>query len=322
MTKNLICAFEFKSGSKPLPLDAENIFSTQAKNTWRWLHFERTGPEVHDWLVKEIGLSESIAHSLLAEETRPRVQAVKGGHVLNLRGVNLNPDASPEDMVAVRIWVDKQRVISLRKPKIAALQAIREDCINGKGPASIGDFLTQLVVGLIQRKAPVIADLDDTLDALEELQIEVPSIEHRNQLGALRRRAITLKRFLAPQREALMNFSLMEADWLGSNHAQLIREAHDQTARMVEALDAIRERAGLLHEEFSSQMAERNNRNSYVLTVIAAIFLPLGFLTGLLGVNVGGMPGVDNPWAFLWVTFLIIVLGILEFVILKWMRWI
>ena len=69
-------------------------------------------------------------------------------------------------------------------------------------------------------------------------------------------------------------------------------------------------------------MAERMNRNMYVLTIVAAIFLPLGLLTGLLGINVGGIPGSDNPLAFLIVCALIVGVGVLEYALLRLLRWI
>ncbi len=59
----------------------------------------------------------------------------------------------------------------------------------------------------------------------------------------------------------------------------------------------------------------------YVLSVIAAIFLPLGFLTGLLGINVGGIPGADNPEAF-WLfgagLFCLVLIEVFIFKKLKW----
>jgi len=63
------------------------------------------------------------------------------------------------------------------------------------------------------------------------------------------------------------------------------------------------------------------NKNMYVLSVVAAIFLPLGFLTGLLGINVGGMPGADNTDAF-WIFcgLLVIVVG-LQVLLFKKMKW-
>ena len=59
--------------------------------------------------------------------------------------------------------------------------------------------------------------------------------------------------------------------------------------------------------------AETMNRQMLILSVVAAIFLPLGLITGLLGINVGGIPGADNPWAFAIVCVLLVVLGALQF---------
>ncbi|EHQ58317.1 Mg2+/Co2+ transporter [gamma proteobacterium HIMB55] len=63
------------------------------------------------------------------------------------------------------------------------------------------------------------------------------------------------------------------------------------------------------------------NRKTYVFTIVAVIFLPLGFLTGLLGVNVGGVPGLEEPTAFVWLILacLAISLGMLAF--FRWRRW-
>ena len=64
------------------------------------------------------------------------------------------------------------------------------------------------------------------------------------------------------------------------------------------------------------------NRTMYALSVIAGIFLPLGLLTGLLGINVGGMPGVENGWAF-WITCaLLVVLAAAEVWLFRRLKWI
>jgi Mg2+ and Co2+ transporter CorA len=58
----------------------------------------------------------------------------------------------------------------------------------------------------------------------------------------------------------------------------------------------------IVQEELNSRLSEQMNRAMYTLSIVAAIFLPLGLLTGLLGINVGGIPGTESPWAFLVVT--------------------
>jgi zinc transporter len=56
--------------------------------------------------------------------------------------------------------------------------------------------------------------------------------------------------------------------------------------------------------------------------VVAAVLLPPSLITGLLGINVGGMPGADNPWSFWLVILVLVILAIVEVVILRRLRWI
>jgi zinc transporter len=91
--------------------------------------------------------------------------------------------------------------------------------------------------------------------------------------------------------------------------------------RHLEDLDAIRERVAVTQEELQSRLAEQQNVRMYVLSIVAAIFLPLGFLTGLLGINVGGIPGADNPLAFgMFMGFLVLLLAaqLIYFRVKKW----
>jgi zinc transporter len=67
---------------------------------------------------------------------------------------------------------------------------------------------------------------------------------------------------------------------------------------MVEDLDAARDGAAVTQEELASRQAEMINKRLYVLSIVAAIFLPLGLVTGVLGVNLGGIPGSDWPYGF------------------------
>ena len=75
----------------------------------------------------------------------------------------------------------------------------------------------------------------------------------------------------------------------------------------------------VLVDELRGRALAASERTSYLLTIVAAIFLPLGFLTGLLGINVGGMPGVDDPHAFWAVVFL--CGGILLLMLLLFRKW-
>ena len=110
--------------------------------------------------------------------------------------------------------------------------------------------------------------------------------------------AIKLRRYLAPQYEALALLQTEQADWITNVQRTRIGEVKNRVARYLEDLEAERERAGVVHDQILKRLAEQTNSNMYVLSLVAAIFLPLNLLTGLFGLSVGGVPGVGEPWGF------------------------
>ena len=101
-----------------------------------------------------------------------------------------------------------------------------------------------------------------------------------------------------------------------------IREIVSHLQRFLANLDSYRERAMVIREEINNQVAERMNKAMYMLSVVTGVFLPLGFLTGLLGINVGGMPGVENRWAFWIVCTLLAMVSATSYTIFRRKKWI
>lgn len=263
-----------------------------------WIHLDYTGTAAREWLYAESGIDEVMLDALTAEETRPRSLVHQGGMLIILRGVNLNPNTDPEDMVSIRFWIDGQRIVSVRRRRVMAIDDLRQAALAGNGPRGPGDFLEDLADRLVLRMGGVISDMDDAVDALEDELITEHKRELRQKIANIRRAAISMRRYLAPQREVMARLHNEKVDWLDEQQRMRLREIADRTTRYVEDLDSIRDRATVTQEELNSRLAEQMNRTMYVLSIVAGIFLPLGLLTGLLGINVGGIPGTDNPWAF------------------------
>ena len=129
------------------------------------------------------------------------------------------------------------------------------------------------------------------------------------------------RRYIAPQRDAIARLRSIDQPWMKSIHNRRLQETLDQVIRYTENLDAIRERAQIVKDELASTLANRMNKNIYALSVVAAIFLPLGFLTGLLGINIGGIPGSENNQAFAIFCGLLVGVVALQIVIFKKMKW-
>lgn len=287
-----------------------------------WAHFYVDHPTTNSWLNTEVPyLDPMIVDALLAGETRPRATEIGDGILVILRGVNLNAGADTEDMVSIRMWIDQHRIISTRKRKLKSVVEIREKLEEGKGPKNSADFLALLCSKLVEKMDPVLVELDDRLDAIEEEILSDPSSECRKVLNEIRQDAIQLRRYIAPQKEAMAALRMTELQWITANHKRHLQESLDRLTRYVEDLDAIRERAQIMKDEIANALADRMNKNLYTLSLVAALFLPLGFLTGLLGINVGGMPGVDSDMAFWIVCGLCAIVFVIEYLLFRFLRW-
>ena len=270
-----------------------------------WLHLDITDPGAPA-LIDRLDLEETVAEALTAVETRPRCDPVDQGLNVALRGVNTNPGAEPEDMVALRIWVEAQRIVTARRRRVLSAFDLRGELESGHGPLNSGDFIVQLADKLIERMQAVIDHSEERVGQLEEQVLTASSRVFATDLADLRRETVALRRYLAPQREALGRMLSARVPWLGETERIHLREVNDQLTRYIEDLDAVRERSAVLQQELSARLQDELNRRMYVLSIVAAVFLPLGFLTGLLGVNIGGMPGVESKAAFLFFLLMLI----------------
>ncbi|MDG2004011.1 MAG: zinc transporter ZntB [Novosphingobium sp.] len=288
-----------------------------------WIHLDNASNRAERWLRKHSGIPEAVVSALLAKESRPRSMRVGEGLLAIMRGINLNPGADPEDMVAIRMWVEKDWLITVRHERLMTPRDVLSDLIaDRRGAESIPALFVALSERLSLRMNDMIIKLEDRLGELEErVETETPSAL-RSKLAKLRQECVSLRRYLSPQREALANLQYDMPDWLGDTERMGLRETTDRTMRYLEDLDAARDRTMVVLDELANKMAERMNETMYSLSIVAAIFLPLGFITGLLGINVGGMPGVDSEMAF-WITCgLIGVLVVIEVLILRRLKWI
>lgn len=299
----------------------EDLAATESAFDWIWLHLNMNNEEACRWIRAQQDIPYAAAGALLAGETRPRVSSYQNGLVVNLRGVNLNEGAEPEDMVSIRIWVSEKRVITTRRRRLKAAQDIRGEILDGAKIAGSGALLARIAGRLTERMTPFVEQIEDRVDAVEDEVLTGAADGVRARLADARHVAVLVRRFIAPQRDALTRLAQDESGLIDAETRIDLRETADQVTRLTEEIDAARERAMVLQDQLTDQRAEEMNRNMMVLSVVAAIFLPLGFLTGLFGINVGGMPGVDDPAAFWLVVLSCGVIGLGLLLIFRLMKW-
>jgi zinc transporter len=273
-----------------------------------WLHAEAAGQASRSDLPDYV--PQMAAHALLAHETRPRCDEVDDAALINLRGTAAETMQGSDGLVSIRVWVEGKRVTSVSRHRLAALAKVEAAMRSGRLTDG-GDFVAVLAQAISTELDPEVAALGDELDDCEGMLDGGDIYALRRKIAWIRSQAIVLRRFVAPDRDALGAMAQLEFDWISKDDRMHLREAADRFARMAEELEAVRERAALLHEQLTDLRAEKIDQRSLAIAVTAFIFLPLTFVTGLLGMNVEGIPFARAPWAFWGVVGFCGVIGVL-----------
>ena len=310
-----ICVFDiFPDGTISVPSDT----ALTGKGTYRWWHLDLSEPGLADWI--SANLPEIPGGALLQPETRPRCDRFEDGLILNLRGINLNEGQDADQMVSVRMWVDDDVVITVRLRKLFALEDIRQEMTEGNAPPTTAAFVEALVTRLTLRVQEEVATISKLTEFFED-DLEDDATPIPTELAVTRRQVIRLRRYLEPQRAALTKLAAIDLPIIPEPDGLKLRELANRTTLAVEELDALRDRLVTVQDEHDMHVARSQARHSFILSLAAAVFLPLGFLTGLFGVNIAGMPGMQNPAAFAILCISMAVLAVLLLLLFRFRRW-
>jgi len=286
-----------------------------------WIHLE--GREEADlaFLKAQHDIPDVAASALAATETRPRCDRIDDGAIVNLRGPG---DLDPEDsdrLVSIRFWVGRERVTSLSRRRLGATPDVVDLMAAGRILDS-GDLIAAFARMISKELDPEVAALGDELDECETDLEPRNAYKLRSRIAHIRSQAIGYRRFVAPDRDALVTLAQLDFDWLAEDDRLHIREAADRFARMTEELEAVRERAALLHEQLTDMRGELIETRALLVAIVALIFLPLTFITGLFGMNVSDIPLSHGPHAFWGITIFCIVVALVTAAYFWLRRWI
>lgn len=283
-----------KGGMQPLAADAQLPASQPS-----WLHLDYGNPEAARWLLQTPLLGEAAREALLGQSNRPKLVRMGETVLLILRGINHNQDHRPEEMVALRIFITPDLIISSRRRPLLSEKDVYEQLRLEAGPDNPADWLVEICDALTDRAGEFVEELHDQILAIEEqvLERELPTM---GRLARIRKQLIMIRRYLSPQRDLIARLASEKIGWFDEDDRRRLLDIADRLRRWLDDLDAGVARTAVLADEINNMVAEATNRRAYQMSVMALLFLPASFLTGLFGINLGGMPGAQSPVAF-WV---------------------
>ncbi len=322
MTDNSQVFLKFDGKGHYRPADIfppkRSVNSKHDKLGFYWVHLHALDPKTPE-ILRELGLDHLVVDALLAEDTRPRLTIHGDGAILILRAVNVNMGEEPEDMVSLRMWLDRNLVVSIWVRASHAVNDVLAGIERGMAPETSAALVSRLALRIADRAEPIVSNLNEAMFDLESFEpTEVtPYSDRQRRLIDIRQTATKLRRYLFPQRDALSTLTIEDLDWFKERDRSRVREAAERITRLAEELDSLGDRAIILHDQLLAERSDRMNRTMLILTVVTAVFLPLTLITGLLGINVGGIPGAGSAYAFWTVTVGLGLLGLALWYLLR-----
>ena len=262
-----------------------------------WIDTEVADDEGRRWLFNQSGLGEEIVSRLLEPASITCWRRI--GHGLHLNVCSTVPGGEATiAFVGFGIWIEPGRVITVSRGEVPALQRAADACSVGAGPANSWELVAFLLEEGLGRLELNLHDLSSTIDRLEDEVVSRDGNPPTHRFAELQNQLIYTRRF----RATLANMINFISSQPNSVVDGVVRDKLEGIANVFaqhhQLLDLSIDRAASLQGQIRDEIADSMNTATYRFTWVATVFLPLSFVTGLLGINVAGIPGDHNPQAF------------------------
>lgn len=277
---------------------ANGVMNAPPQGSVYWLHINANHPDAKRFLSETLALPMVATIAMLRDEIRPRYVELGDNSMIFLRGITFIPGPEPGDLASLRLWVTPQGIVSAGRRKSHVVAALKKSLDSKTGPRTVAEMVTSILDILNDALEPLLDEVDENLESVEDDIPADSTVSNRKRFAELRRVISGYRRHLSPQRDMLSRLVHAQRDWMDTATRWQIQEAFDRTTRFIEDLDTLHERAEIVADDITNAQNMRLNKNLYLLSVITVIFMPLTFITGLLGMNVDGIPGAHHAHAF------------------------
>jgi zinc transporter len=324
--RGLICGFRLRPNTAPQEIPTEEVapalVQAQAgSDAVVWLHFNLSDARARRWLLDATFLPEALRELWREHDGNRRVELVEdGGLLLVVNDFSYDDASDPSEVAPLWCFASRQLLITARLHPLRSADELRLQMRSSITASSGIDLAAQLLDIRTSRVKRLANEMTDQLDNIEDRILAGRIEQQRELLGRNRRLCARLRRQFAPERSDLNRFLHRPQGPLTDADREALQSSTDTLAFALEEISELYERAKLLQEELASRLAENTGRNLYVLSIVTAVMLPMTLVTGIFGMNVGGLPGLHGGHAFWWVMLLILASGAVTLAAFFWRR--
>lgn len=322
-SEGVICAFLFdETGAARTVGRSESGSGDGTAGRFVWLHLNGSDNRAKRWLHDAAGIPADAVELLLGTaEARSSLVPSGAGLAGLLWDLRFDREDDAPEPATIRLYVDARRLITVRTHPLAGVDRLRRAVQGGARFGGTGFLVAALLGELADGFAAAATALSEEIDGIEDEMLAGAGVAMRGRLAAIRRATATLRRRAAPERHVLLRgVDRRTSPWPDPAESEALHRAIDELGAVVDAIETAQDRAKLLLEELAARATEETNRNLVVLSVLTAILLPATLITGIFGMNVAGLPGLQDHAAFWWVIGVMVAVAAATVGLLRWLR--
>jgi zinc transporter len=282
-----------------------------------WFDINLADDADREWLMAWQEISEQTRKALLEPVRFSHYEQVPEGTLLSMRTLGPGPEQNLTDLGDLKMLIGTTRAITLRSGKVDAVDQLRQNLPTNKSLVTAVDLLGFMVTALTNRMEPLIYDLAQHIDDIEDAMLDDGLVPPQQTLSEVQRRIVRTRRQVYYAQQVLEPMTTDPTLALDADDRETLVRASKHVTRYLQRLDECRTRVQALEGQMEAQRSEIMTRSSLNLTIVATVFLPLTFITGLLGMNVAGIPDQHSPYGFWLVTGLSAIISMLAWLLLR-----
>ncbi len=300
----LIWGYRFAPNQLGQPISSESASALRAscdpnsQAEFIWLHFSLSNASCQPWLRQNLPLPEAFYDSLGGATGTARLEQDAEVLVAVIQDVLFDFKFDPSAVATASLCIEPRLLVSVRLRPLRSIDHLRAAVRRGQTFRST----TEIFAHLLRDQSDVLVDIlrqaTQRVDQIEDGLLAQRISVSRSELGTLRRVLVRLQRQLAPEPAVLFRLLNRPPAWITEEDRQDLRQAAEEFSAAIGDTGMLIERVKLLQEEMAALVTEQTNRTLYVLTFVTVLALPIMLVSGLFGMNVGGIPMADDHLGF------------------------
>ncbi len=299
--------------------DVNQIKDLHSSSACSWINiYGLHDIEVINQIGSRYGLHSMVLEDVLNTGQRPKLEDFDDVLFLVLKMFRYDPEEEIVHAEQLSMVIGNGVLITFQEQKGDVFEAVRERIRKMKGRIrQLGvDYLAYALLDtVVDNYVSVIERIGERVEELDERVLEDPDKEIIADISLAKREINYMRKSIRPARDAILQLGKLDTDLIRDYMVPFLKDLQDLTTHATEVVEIYREMLTDQMNVYHSSLSNRMNDVMKVLTIFAAIFIPLTFIAGIYGTNFEYFPELHYRYSYFvfWGVIIVVALGMLIF---------